>query len=402
MREKGSHLVCLRTEDEIRHEMREIGVSAGGIECMTGKARFYGIKVKDISCRSANILKQEMLSRGGEAAVSARTVYAEGNTDVLLLGTALQLTYLAEKLEKQPLGLRNVAEAIRQILDGIGKKDFSFSLPDGKTLTLPENTTRVMGIVNITPDSFSDGGRYFSPKDAIRQAETLWEDGADILDLGAVSSRPQAVFPDAEEEWRRLCPVIRELGKQDMVLSVDTFRGTVAERCLEAGVHIVNDIGGFRMDAALAGVVARWGCPVAVMHNRMQVNAKPYEDFLSDVVGDLQESVQLGIEAGVKPEQLILDPGIGFGKTPAQNRLLIQNLAIFQGMGYPLLLGLSRKSFLADMLPGLSLPEERDDASLALGIMGALNGARILRVHEVKKAKQAMQIIDKVRNEKNG
>lgn len=402
MKEKESHLVCLRTEDEIRHEMREIGVSAGGIECMTGKARFYGIKVKDISCRSANILKQEMLSRGGEAAVSARTVYAEGNTDVLLLGTVLQLTYLAEKLEKQPLGLKKVAEAIRQILDGIGKKDFSFSLPDGKTLTLPENMTRIMGIVNITPDSFSDGGRYFSPKDAIRQAEALWEDGADILDLGAVSSRPQAVFPDEEEEWRRLCPVIRELGKQDMVLSVDTFRGTVAERCLEAGAHIVNDIGGFRMDAALAGTAARWGCPVVVMHNRMQVNAKPYEDFLSDVVGDLQESVQLGLKAGVKPEQLILDPGIGFGKTPAQNRLLIRNLAIFQGMGYPLLLGLSRKSFLADTLPALSLPEERDDASLALGIMGALNGARILRVHEVKKTKQAMQIIDKVRNEKNG
>jgi len=397
-RETGSHVVWIQDEGQARLELAAIGVSPAGVECMKDKARFYCLKVKEISCKSANILKQEMLSRGGEAAVNAQTVYAQGKTDVLLMGTRLQLLYLAEKLERQPLGLQDVAQNIRDILAGLEQDAFSLALPNGKKWELPKNRTQIMGIVNVTPDSFSDGGCYFQPQDAIRQALELTAQGADLIDLGAVSSRPGAALADEQEEWRRLEPVVKALASENILLSIDTFRASVAQRALEAGAHIINDIGGFHMDKGLAKVVAEAGCPVVMMHNRMQIFAdQPYTDFLSDVVRDLEVSREIGLQAGVKPEQIIVDPGVGFGKTPAQNRLLVKNLGIFRGLGHPILLGLSRKSFIADTLP--SVPLERDDASIALEIVGALQGAHILRVHEVLRTKQMMRIVDEVRNE---
>ena len=400
-KETGNHVVVIENEQQAKEEMAAVKASAPGIACMAGKAQFHCLKIKNVSCRGANILKQEMLARGGEAAVSIDAVYAQGQTDVLLMGTKLQLVRLAEKLDCQPfLGLQDIAQNIRDILQGMEKQSFSLALPGGRTLELSPKHTQIMGIVNVTPDSFSDGGFYFKPEKAVEQAVKLHEEGADIIDLGAVSSRPGADLADEDEEWKRLEPVIKALVKEDILLSIDTFRASVARRALDAGAHIINDIGGFHMDAGLAETVAEYGCPVVMMHNRMQIFAdKPYTDFLSDVIQDLEISRNMGLEAGVKPEQIIVDPGVGFGKTPAQNRLLIRQLGIFRGMGHPILLGVSRKSFIADTLPELE-PLQRDDATMALGVVGALQGAHILRVHEVLRTKQIMKIVDEVRNER--
>ncbi len=397
-KETGNRVLLIPDEKAARREMAAAGVSQDGMERIVKKAVFCCLKIKDVSLNSANILKQEMLSRGGEAAVSAKAADAYDTTDMMLMGTHLQLSDLADRLLRQPLDLNWVAESIQEMLNALHPRDYLLPLPDGKTLALSHNRTQIMGIVNVTPDSFSDGGLYLRPEEAVKQALRLREEGADLIDLGAVSSRPGAGLADAGEEWRRLQPVVEALVREDMILSVDTFRAGVAERALNAGAHIINDIGGFRMDTRLASVVAAVGCPVIMMHNRMQVlQDKPYTDFLSDVIKDLEESRNIGYQAGVKPEQIIVDPGVGFGKTPAQNRLLVKELAAFKGLGRPILLGLSRKSFIADTLP--LAPQERDNASLALGIAGALNGAHILRVHEVFKTKQAMTIIDEMRNE---
>lgn len=251
----------------------------------------------------------------------------------------------------------------------------------------------VMGILNITPDSFSDGGRFFEPEDAVRHAEQLVADGADVLDVGGESSRPGAQAVAEAEERRRIVPVIRAIrARLDVPISVDTVKASVAAEALSAGASWINDISALRDDARMAHVAASSGAPLVLMH-RAGTAHKQYLDFsYADVVEDVKaffaERIEFACSAGIARQNLILDPGIGFGKKAGENCRLIEELEAFKGFGLPLLVGTSRKSFIGK-LTGVPV-ERRLPATIASSLIAALRGADIVRVHDVAEVKQAL------------
>ena len=261
-----------------------------------------------------------------------------------------------------------------------------YTFKDGKTLTLGEKTL-VMGILNITPDSFSDGGKFNTRDKALRHLEEMAADGADIIDVGAESSRPGFTPMPASEEMERLLPLLEEILKNSPVpVSVDTFKAETARAAAQAGAHILNDIWGLQYAAepgAMAKVAAECGLPVIVMHNQ---NGTAYSgDIIDAMQGFFRESLRIGRDAGMQDEQFIFDPGIGFGKTAEQNVEVLrrqQELLMVGGQEYPLLLAASRKSFIGKTL-NLAV-EERMEATGAACVVGITKGASIVRVHDVK------------------
>lgn len=390
----GNHVVLLRSQQEARRALEDIGVDGGAYPYLLPKARFHCIKLKDISFRAANIIKQEMLSKGGEAAVSRQAITCEGSGDILLMGTLKQYRLLLRKLKAQPFGLKKVAGDIERILTALEKEEQVIQLPHGKSLKLGERTL-IMGILNITPDSFSDGGQYLHPDQAVERARAMLAEGADIIDIGAASSRPDSLMAGEEEEIQRLLPVLDRLAKENMIISIDTFRGRVAEACLERGAHIINDIGSLQLDAGLLPVLVKKEAPVILMHNRLQLRrGEPYQDLIADILTELEAAIGQAVEAGLAEDKIIIDPGIGFGKTPAENRVLLKRLGDFRSLGKPILLGASRKSFIGQTLD-LEV-NERLEGSLAAVAVGAMNGADIVRVHDVKASKRVAAMIDAV------
>jgi dihydropteroate synthase len=283
-----------------------------------------------------------------------------------------------------------------------------------KNQLLPElgKKTYIMGIINLTPDSFSGDG-LLRERDYIRtallQAEHFMQDGCDILDLGAESTRPGATPIKVEDELNRLLPVVRSL-RVDMpnaLLSIDTYKAETARVCLEEGVHIINDIWGFRYDPAMASTVAMAGATAILMHNRTQgaqaVNSElggryegvKYNDILTEVHDWLADAADLAIEAGVSPDKIIIDPGIGFGKTIEQNLFLLKHIDMLRDLGFPILLGISRKGFIGHTL---NLPQgERLEGSLAANAWGVLHGVDILRVHDVRETVRLARMLDAIR-----
>ncbi|MBC7075873.1 MAG: dihydropteroate synthase [Syntrophomonadaceae bacterium] len=391
---QGHHAVLLCSQEEARIFLQEIGVDQGAYPYLIPKAVYRCVKLKEIPAKAANIIKQEMLSKGGEAAVKREALSSEGVTDVLLMGTLKHYRLLLPKLRVQPFGLKQVADEIENILQALEPGKRKIKLANGKTLHL-NNRTLIMGILNVTPDSFFDGGRYCDHERAVKRALEMVEQGADIIDVGGASSRPGSVIIEEEEEMKRVLPVVEMLVREGMIVSVDTFRAGVARACLEAGAHIINDIGRLQLDPGLLQVLVERRSPVVLMHNRMQFNqGKPYEDLISDIISELRESIAEAENAGVSPEGIIIDPGIGFGKSPAENRVIIKRLWEFKSLGKPVLLGASRKSFIGETL-GLGV-EDRLEGSLAVAVMGIMNGADIVRVHDVKETKRAALMTDAV------
>ncbi len=277
------------------------------------------------------------------------------------------------------------------------EKHWEISLANGRSLTLGKRTL-IMGILNVTPDSFSDGGRFFNIDDAVKHAVNMAADGADIIDIGGASSRPDSVMVDEEEELRRVIPVVKRLAQKNLILSVDTFRARVAEEALSCGAHLINDIGGLELDPELLKVLAKWQAPVVLMHNRLQLRTdESYDDLVADIISTLREAINRANNHGLGIEKLIVDPGLGFGKTLEQNRLLIKRLPDFKSLGRPLLIGASRKAFIGKTLD--LPPEKRLEGSLAVLVMAIMNGAHIIRVHDVKESKRAAQMTDMVRAE---
>jgi dihydropteroate synthase len=276
----------------------------------------------------------------------------------------------------------------------LGKKELDF-----------DERSFIMGVLNVTPDSFYDSGRYFSVDRAVDRALAMVEEGADILDVGGESTRPRgsaygegAAEVSAEEELRRVLPVVERLVKAtETPISVDTYKSDVAREVLKAGASMINDISGFRFDPEMAEAVGEAGATAVIMHtsgrpSEMQQRTS-YQDLFGEIRIYLQEGVALGIKAGVK--QFFLDPGIGFGKTSTDNFRLIAGLSVFQDIGYPLLVGVSRKSFIGKVL---DLPvEDRLEGSLAAMTAAILNGASVLRVHDVQESRRAAVIADALR-----
>lgn len=238
----------------------------------------------------------------------------------------------------------------------------------------------LMGILNVTPDSFSDGGRFDDADRAYYQAEKLISEGADILDIGGESTRPEHVKITAEEEIERVCPIIEGIKERfDIPVSLDTYKSEVAREGIRAGADMLNDIWGLKWDGTMAAVIAEAGVACCLMHNRHDCN---YTSLMEDIIADLLESVRLAQEAGIAKERILLDPGIGFAKNPEENLCVLKHLDALTGIGYPVVLGASRKSVIGLTL-GLPV-EEREEGTLAITILGRQAGCSVFRVHDVK------------------
>ncbi|MEM1505868.1 dihydropteroate synthase [Domibacillus sp. 8LH] len=260
----------------------------------------------------------------------------------------------------------------------------------GKFILNFEEAIHVMGILNITPDSFSDGGRYNEKEAAVQRAVQMVADGARIIDIGGESTRPGYTPVSIEEEISRTVPVIEAVSREvDVPISIDTFKARTAEKAVEAGASIINDIWGAKKEPDIAAVAAQKQVPIILMHNREEKN---YTSFMKDCLNDLDESITIAKKAGVADDQIIVDPGIGFAKTMEQNIEMMQNLDQIAALGYPVLLGTSRKRVIDYVL---NVPvEERMEGTGATCCFGAQKGCRIMRVHDVKPIARMMKMMD--------
>lgn len=266
----------------------------------------------------------------------------------------------------------------------------------------PKRETLVMGIVNVTPDSFSDGGKFFSPEVAISHASKLITQGADIIDIGGESTRPGAEQVSESEELKRVIPVIEKIRTDNptILISIDTTKASVAKHAVEAGADIINDVSGLSFDNNMIGIVERFNIPVVIMHMKgnpqnMQLNPK-YKDIVNEILDFFKMKIKIAIQSGINRSMIILDPGIGFGKTVEHNFELLSRLNEFNVLELPIMIGPSRKSFI-----GITLdlpPEDRVEGTAAAVSAGVMNGASIVRVHDVKSMKRVVRIIEKVRN----
>ncbi|CAA7599915.1 dihydropteroate synthase [Acididesulfobacillus acetoxydans] len=392
MKDYGMRWVEMENLAEARNALSWIGSDQRGIAVMAGKSLARAIKLEKVPLRAAHVLKQEMLAAGGDAAVHRNVIVNKvEQTDVLLLGTFRQLGHVAQKLAVQPFGLKDVGEALKRLLV-LSEPPKERSL-DCRGLTLPlGKRTLVMGILNVTPDSFSDGGRFAGVEAAVRQAERLAEEGADILDIGGESTRPGHREVSPEEEWARLEPVLKVLVREMSIpLSVDTWKAEVAGRAMEAGAHMINDQWGLQRDPEMARVAGRYQAPVVVMHNRTGTD---YRHMMGDILEFLRRSCALAAEQGLAEDQVIVDPGIGFGKTTEQNLEVMARLGELKALGHPILLGASRKSMIGNTL---KVPvDERLEGTLAASVVGVAAGADIIRVHDVQANRRAITLADAI------
>ena len=254
------------------------------------------------------------------------------------------------------------------------------------------NHTYIMGILNITPDSFSDGGCWNQMDQALYHAEEMLQQGAAILDIGGESTRPGHVQVSDQEEIERVVPVIREIKKRlDIPISIDTYKSGVASAAIEAGADMVNDIWGLKYDSNMAEVIAKANVSCCLMHNRIEAN---YQNFLEEVCIDLKESVSIAKRAGIADDKIVLDPGIGFGKTLEQNLTLTNHMESLSTLGYPLLLGTSRKSMI-----GLTLnlpPQEREEGTIVTTVLAVMKGYAFVRVHNVEANRRAIEMTEAI------
>jgi len=280
------------------------------------------------------------------------------------------------------------------------RRRFILKLPGGIPLMLGERTL-VMGIVNVTPDSFSDGGKTFDAKAAVATALRMVDEGADILDVGGESTRPGAMPVDGGEELRRVLPVIEGLaGRVKVPISIDTYKASVADAALAAGASIVNDISGLRYDPELAGVVARRAAPIILMHTRGRsrdmYEQAHYHDVVDEVLDELRESIAFAAGAGVPREQMLVDPGIGFAKDATHSFEVLGRLAEFADLGRPLVVGSSRKSFLNKPVKQAALTADGEWPTAASVAAAALAGMHVVRVHAVREMAQVVRVADEI------
>ena len=255
-----------------------------------------------------------------------------------------------------------------------------------------KNHTYIMGILNVTPDSFSDGGKWNTLDHAMKHVETMLADGADLIDVGGESTRPGHTPVGAQEEIERVLPVIEAIRSRfDVPISVDTYKGSVADASLKAGADLINDIWGLKYDPEMAPVIARHNAPCCLMHNKENTE---YNNFLVDMLSETQECVNIARKAGIKDENIILDPGVGFGKTYEMNLETMNHLELFQHLGFPVLLGTSRKSMIGLTL---DLPvDQRVEGTLATSVIGVMKGCAFVRVHDVKENRRVIQMTEAI------
>jgi dihydropteroate synthase len=392
------HLQVMSGQDA-REALKKIDVDPYGMAAMLPKMTHLNILIPDLPCKVANIIKQDMLANGGDAAVARGSVACSiKKTDVVMIGTVKQIRRFADKMSQQPFGLSHLARALDTLLDNISVESPRFRTA-ARELLLGDRTW-IMGIVNVTPDSFSDGGAYASPEKAIDHGMKLVDEGADILDIGGESSRPGAGSVSVEEELRRMIPVVRALaGKVAVPLSVDTTKAAVAREALASGAEIINDISALKFDALMPEVVASTGAAVILMHMRgtpgtMQRGALRYKSLPGDIIDFFNERLEQARSFHVSMYQIMIDPGLGFGKTREDNFRLLRDLPEFKVLGRPILVGPSRKSFTGRKDD--QGPKDRLEGTSAAVTAAIMRGAHMVRVHDVKTMKRVVDIADAI------
>lgn len=386
----NARILYLDNMQVAKEEIRKIGVDAASIPWLSPKAIHMAVKLENISPLAANIIKQEMLGKGGDAAVNKDVAGGRADrSDILMMGTYGQYNRLVYKLSMQPGVLKDIAEELQRLLSTVDKgKPEHFEC--GKFKLAIGEKTYVMGILNVTPDSFSDGGKYNNIDFAVRKAKEMAAEGADIIDIGGESTRPGHEAVDVLEEIGRVVPVVERLSKElDIPISVDTSKALVAEKALQAGAHIINDVWGLQREPLIAEVAAKYGAGVVMMHNKED---KKYQDLMGDIIRFLRKSVEIAEKAGLSRENIAIDPGIGFGKTLENNLEVMRRLKELDSLNLPVLLGTSRKSMIGNIL---DLPVgERLEGTAATVTLGIANGVDIIRVHDVKEMTRVARMTD--------
>jgi dihydropteroate synthase len=399
----AARVLEVETLAEVVRELERTESEPEGVALMAPKGRVYAIRVDDVPLKAAPLLKQELLAVGGDSA-HARGIadHTAATTSAVLLATWAQYRRMLPKLARQPFRLATIGDEVERALRSYARRGPHEVKAAHRSFTLGDRP-RVMGVVNVTPDSFSDGGRFLDPKEAVAHAERLVSEGADLIDVGGESTRPGATPVSPEAEWRRVEPVIRGLADRLSVpISIDTRHPEVAASAVGAGADVVNDVEGLRSEA-MRRVVARTGAAVVVMHMRgtpatMQSDLT-YADVRDEVYRWLAERTDAAVAEGIAPERLLVDPGLGFGKSAEQSLELLAHAGEFRSLGYPVVLGASRKSFLG-VAVGTKEPGERLEAGLAAAVLAAERGVELVRTHDVGPTVRALALIRSARGDR--
>ena len=379
-------------------ELRSIGVDKRADDIFKDKSDLILLKLYNINSKGANILKQEFIGANGDVAIHRDVAsWKKPTTDCLLIGTMRTYKTVLNKLRFEPFfGLSEVAETIKKVLSEsnlpvyrIRDRVFDF-----------EKEKYVMGILNVTPDSFSDGGMFNNVEKALKHTEEMIEQGADFIDIGGESTRPGAEKVSEEEEKRRVIPVIKEIRNNfpNIPISIDTYKANVAKEAIKSGADIINDISGLQFDKQMKDVAKAFDVPVIVTHIKgtpkdMQKNPY-YADVMKELLEYFEERINLLTDFGI--EKIIIDPGIGFGKRVEDNLKIIRNISEFTIFHLPLLLGASRKSFIGNILN--ETVEKRLSGTMAVDAYALMNGVNIIRVHDVKPHKDLIKMLQAIKN----
>ena len=376
-------------------EMRRSGATESGIQRMLTKAEAVAVAMENVGRRQANLLKQEMLAAGGDVAVSHGVCAEEvDQSSVVLVGTRRQFESLLVRLAEEPFDLPALAGELRAALDAYAQRHFEVRMRDRLLAVGPKPA--IVGIVNVTPDSFSDGGQFASPDAAIAHGRQLADEGADVLDIGGESTRPGSDPVSPEEELRRVIPVIKGLaGSVRVPISIDTRRAQVAREAVAAGACLINDVTALRGDSDMARTVAETGAGIVLMHMlgepKTMQDGPQYDNLMADICRFLRDAIRTARQAGVPDNAIIVDPGIGFGKTLEHNLAILARLGELRTLGRPIMVGPSRKRFIGQ-LTGIETPRERIYGTAAACAMAVAGGALLVRVHNVREVRQALAV----------
>lgn len=377
-------------KERLLYEIEKIGADDYALK-MWMKGLDSNVKVKSLKPGQANILKQEALASGIDVVVSKGTVSCKvESTDALILSNVSGVKRLISRLKIQSLGLSELGSELEKFLNIKKRKVLRL-----RGVSFELSSPLIMGILNLTPDSFSDGGAYNSMQKISDRIDEIKLYG-DIVDIGGESTRPGALEISADEEILRIKPGIEiAIGKKKSV-SVDTTKSEVAEFALKNGAKMVNDVSGFVFDSKMPDVIASYDAGVSIMHTKgkpyVMQDDTVYKNFLEDVKYSLFSSIEIALKSGIGENSIILDPGVGFGKSVSQNYLLVKYLKEFKSLGFPLMIGLSRKSLIGKV--DNSTVDKRDFSSKILESLSIINGADIIRTHDVKSLKEILPILD--------
>lgn len=386
------------TFSALKEELEKIGVHFASVGIFVNRSQIIPLKVYDVRMPAANIIKQEMLSSGADCAVNANCITGKVDySDILLLGTKKHYYELIKKLAAMNFfGIPKIVQALRDYLEQDVPKTF---LADGRLLDYKKMC--VMGIINITPDSFFSGSRKKNIDDALLTASEMLANGAQILDIGGESTRPGSQKVSIEQEQERILPVIEAIKKElpQSIISVDTYNPSTMQKAIDCGADIINDITGAN-NPLMVDIAVKNHTPIIIMHMQglpMTMQDKPeYVDVVKEVVYFLQERKNILLEAGLKKEKIIIDPGIGFGKTKEHNLIILNRLKELKSIGLPILLAASRKKTIGEVLDDLPA-EERLEGTIALSCQAVVEDVQMVRVHDVRENIRAIRMLEAVR-----